>query len=890
MNRKELETSGIEITQKYFFMTEEMNRSQAEAVLQGDDTSGIYYYKVVQISKRWLLEERPLWQQMQELFVGLHAVGIPVSVTFTSDGEKLGVYVGSTAAYTDVVEGMLTGVFPRIGFEMTEAGTALYSHGQLRSTVGATVHSGYLKGNPTGSERCGAVAGIDSVVRGMAGKPWCLSIFAVPERKANTLLRHQKWLSLAAECSKLESVSYAVCDNAETTTYQRKFPHSQQYAKKVEAFCEKSAMAISSGEWFASISFSAGSKEAVNLLGGLLTAAFYGEASEPEPVHAVYCAPGDTGVVLHPGRYTHECFGQITYPRYGTYLTAGELAIYSAFPTRDVGGFAVVDAVDFDVERSIQGDLCLGKIQDQGRETACGYYLDSNELNRHCLVVGLTGSGKTNTVKSLICSMTKGRVKRPFMVIEPAKKEYWELYKLGFDDLQIYSVGSGEPGAHKLCINPFERAVFVDERGAAHAIPIQTHIDFVYAAFKASFIMYTPMPYVLERAIYAIYEDRGWDIHNNRNTTGSEIYPTIEDLYYKIPEVVTEMGYDQKMRNDLIGSLQARINSMRLGTKGDTLNVRSSFPMEKLLQGNVVIELEDIGDDDVKAFLISLILVGLLEYRRQQPDSQKEVKHLLLIEEAHRLLKNVQSGTGENADPRGAAVEFFCNLLAELRSKGQGFIVADQIPSKLAPDLIKNTNLKITHRTVAVEERELIGGAMHMTPEQIDSLSSLSQGVAAVYSEGDHRPKLVKAPYAGAFLRAERKELSRSQILRQVAGNVHSANAPQYRSQTNARTALCRHCEKRCMHLCEQDPCTVMGLPIDERVFRAHFEKVNPGKVASCTTNMIHDAIWAYMGQYMPANADMEKLQYCILQRVLKQWKLSAQLEEKILNIYMEEH
>ena len=72
---------------------------------------------------------------------------------------------------------------------------------------------------------------------------------------------------------------------------------------------------------------------------------------------------------------------------------------------------------------------------------------------------------------------------------------------------------------------------------------------------------------------------------------------------------------------------------MRIGTKGDTLNIYHSFPMERLLNGNVVIELEDIGDDDVKAFIISLLLINLLEYRRQQDDCQLEVKHLMLIEE-----------------------------------------------------------------------------------------------------------------------------------------------------------------------------------------------------------------------------------------------------------------
>ena len=45
------------------------------------------------------------------------------------------------------------------------------------------------------------------------------------------------------------------------------------------------------------------------------------------------------------------------------------------------------------------------------------------------------------------------------------------------------------------------------------------------------------------------------------------------------------------------------------------------------------------------------------------------------------------------------------------------------------------------------EDRELIGQSMNMSNEQIQYLSSLKRGEAAVYAEGDMRPKLLKMPY-----------------------------------------------------------------------------------------------------------------------------------------------
>lgn len=304
-------------------------------------------------------------------------------------------------------------------------------------------------------------------------------------------------------------------------------------------------------------------------------------------------------------------------------------------------------------------------------------------------------------------------------------------------------------------VNPFQRV---------GDVPIQMHIDYVFAAFKASFIMYPPMPYVLERAIYSIYEECGWDITNNKNEMG-EVFPTIEQLYYKIPIIVEEMGYDYREQKNIIGALQARIHSLRIGVKGQCLNVRRSTEINQILNSNVIIELEGIADEETKAFIMSLLMVQLMEYRVNQKDSQKELKHLFLMEEAHRLLKNIESGSGENADPRGNAVEMFCNMLAELRSKGQGFIVADQIPSKLAPDIVKNTNLKILHRIVTEEDRELMGKSMHMNDSQISFLSNLLQGQSAVYSEHDNEPKMVLSTHVNIYSDANRADLSYYEIL-----------------------------------------------------------------------------------------------------------------------------
>lgn len=892
MNSNLLRERSSELTARYLLLLEELTCAVVrDQQIEPDDMAHHFcYFRITEVQKRWATEEIPLYELMSGLFIGMNAVNAPISVVFSSDGDALRVCVGTLPQYADVLEGMLHGVFPHLRLESDKNGAArpfLYRQ-VLPDRCGN--FGGFLKGNPIGSENFIAPYQIDGVVKGMRGIRWHFSLFAYPVPKANTVLRQQHWMTEMTACSSFSDLSISETDGRETLTNRRIYPHSEQFLKKTQGFIDRLTESLAMGEWRVAANFGADTELHARQLGGLLISAFFGDEAEPEPMHAVYFPSGQRAVVLCDDRMYQQPAELAPFlamaescPRYSTFLSSRELAVLASFPSIDTAGFAATDPVQFDVARESTGSLSLGSILDGSRPTGNQYWIDPNELNRHCLVVGLTGSGKTNTIKSLICAMTKG-ASRPFLVIEPAKKEYWELYNLGYQDLQIYSVGSSEPGAHRLCLNPFERVSVTGPDGVRRQVSLQTHIDFVFSAFKASFIMYTPMPYVLEQAIYRIYEDCGWDILNDVNLRGEEIYPTLEDLYHMIPVIVTEMGYDSRMRNDLIGSLQARISSMRIGAKGATLNVLHSFPLEEMLRHNVVIELEDIGDDDVKAFMISMLLIALLEIRRQQPDAQLEVKHLLLIEEAHRLLKNVQSGTGENADPRGAAVEFFCNLLAELRSKGQGFIVADQIPSKLAPDLIKNTNLKITHRTVAVEERELIGGAMHMTDEQIEALASLRQGVATVYSEGDFRPKLVKAPFAGDYRVGP--ERSRGEILRLVAPNCVSAESdPRYRIQTNRQSALCRKCSTHCL----RKPEDILSELRDPEAFRQFAARVKPANQPNGKTNVptLRREIRAFLEQQLPYKLPRGSAELCVLQCLFEELNSGGEYRRLVTQQYL---
>jgi hypothetical protein len=82
------------------------------------------------------------------------------------------------------------------------------------------------------------------------------------------------------------------------------------------------------------------------------------------------------------------------------------------------------------------------------------------------------------------------------------------------------------------------------------------------------------------------------------------------------------------------------------------------------------------------------------------------------------------------------------NSIAEMRTYGEGFIVADQAPGLLDLSVIRNTNTKIIMRLPDQDDRELVGRAANLNDDQITELARLPVGVAAVYQNNWIEPVL----------------------------------------------------------------------------------------------------------------------------------------------------
>ena len=436
-------------------------------------------------------------------------------------------------------------------------------------------------------------------------------------------------------------------------------------------------------------------------------------------------------------------------------VTSEELCGICTIPIDNTIGFELKKSKSYSLNAPCadSSDILLGNICEYEKPIpTISWGLNENDLNKHTFVCGITGSGKTNTVKRIL-----EEIQKPFLVIEPAKKEYRNLNK----KVSIYTLGRPEINSIKL--NPFY---------ILPGISPQQHIDLLKDLFCASFALYGPMPYILEKCLYNIYAKKGWNLtlgfhpclagSNGKTNLFNQniimekysksahkyLFPTMQDLKDEVDNFIeNEMSYEGEVKGNIRSAIKARIDSLCVGSKGFIFNTYDKTNFDELFNGNTVLELEGLADDADKAFSLGLLIIFVNEYRqiKKEVSNVKGLEHLLIIEEAHRLLKNIPTESNEDiGNPKGKAVEHFTNMLAEMRSYGQGVIVVEQIPSKLAPDIIKNSSNKIVHRIVASDDQNVISNTIGVSTENAIYLGNQKTGYALCHKEGMNQPVIVK--------------------------------------------------------------------------------------------------------------------------------------------------
>lgn len=420
-----------------------------------------------------------------------------------------------------------------------------------------------------------------------------------------------------------------------------------------------------------------------------------------------------------------------------TSLSGKELAYSLNFPQKSVAGLPVLtcaefgrnvityDAIDHNIEK-----LELGNIFHMNHVEENRVELVKKSLAAHTFITGSTGSGKSNTIYQLLEKARKKNIK--FLVVEPAKGEYKNVFG-PYKDVSVY--GTNPALSPMLRLNPFS---FPEK------VHILEHLDRLVEIFNVCWPMYAAMPVVLKSAVEKSYKDCGWDIIRSINIYNEKIYPSFVEVENNIKEIIDNSEFDSDNKGAYKGSLLTRLESLTNGINGMIFTC-DEISEEELFDENVIVDLSRVGSLETKSLIMGMLVLKLQEYRMAGNMMNVELNHMTVLEEAHNLLRKTSTEqTSESGNLAEKSVEMLTNAIAEMRTYGEGFIIADQAPGLLDMAVIRNTNTKIIMRLPDQTDRELVGKAANLNDDQITELAKLPCGVAAIYQNEWVQPVLCK--------------------------------------------------------------------------------------------------------------------------------------------------
>lgn len=397
--------------------------------------------------------------------------------------------------------------------------------------------------------------------------------------------------------------------------------------------------------------------------------------------------------------------------------------------------------------------ISLGNVQWRGLDTETEFRVPfikrsfdvAGVSDRSIVVAGSPGSGKTNFclwfLKQLWQRQASGECcvppvpKTPYLVIDPTRgNEFRKLIDVDSDDVVLFTVG--DPRTSPFCFNPFK---------VPRSVSVQSHISRLMACFRAAYEMWDPLPAIFEMALRRAYEAkrrdfwkareesrigknggrvRTWEASIDFSEDESEPFPQLLDVVHAMGKgekepgppyekyegertVMSEMkemwGGGTENAHTIVASTYLRLKNLSDNYDsiiGGPAEGRACVDLRKLMERPAILEFGMIGDSQALALIMSFLvcsLAGTIE-GRDSTDATNPKRHMLVLEEAHRLLAGDHGGGKQGSSAKAQAAEDINTMLAEVRKYGQGVMIIDQRPGSLVGGVIDNAYLVALHR------------------------------------------------------------------------------------------------------------------------------------------------------------------------------------------------
>lgn len=345
----------------------------------------------------------------------------------------------------------------------------------------------------------------------------------------------------------------------------------------------------------------------------------------------------------------------------------------------------------------LEGEYSIGQVIYPDSPYA-DFGLCEPEFIMHTLIVGMTGTGKTNLAIHLLRQLSSHN--KPFLVFD-WKGNYRALKQLPeFRNLKIISVGAPN--------SQFQFNPLVPPPGVHPKHWIALLVDVI----KHSFFVGHGVEYFLRKGIDQLYGSYG--IYD-----GETDYPIFADLE-KVLRAEFVRGREMLWMSSVKRVLACLTFS---GLLGGTLNSREPPNIAELLNQNVILELDNLATIE-KTFFVESLLLWIYHYRRNQ-NKRETFKHAIVIEEAHHAL----SGKKEFTQGEESIME---SVIRMIREFGEAIIAIDQEPSKLSNSILANTNCKICFNLGHGKDIHSMAQALNLTQNEGRMIDKLKVGHAMI--------------------------------------------------------------------------------------------------------------------------------------------------------------
>lgn len=349
------------------------------------------------------------------------------------------------------------------------------------------------------------------------------------------------------------------------------------------------------------------------------------------------------------------------------------------------------------------GEYSLGTVIYPSNKPYCSFGLREDEWIKHLLIVGMTGTGKTNLAFQILRELAKKN--KPFMVFD-WKRNYRALKQLQeLQETQVFAVGRHE--------SPFYFNPLVPPPGTEPGEWLMKLVD----VLKHAYFVGEGVEFLLREAIDWVYEKTGFLDGSNKEI------PT----FYRVKEYLYRSRAQGRMALWKASAMRVVESLCFRHGLGPVLNVQEGWDYAKLLNAPVVLELDVLSDSD-KVFFTEAMILWLYEFRKNE-GRREEFKHALLIEEAHHIL----SAFKEKALGNETIME---TSLRQIREFGEAVIVIDQEPSKLSDSIKANTYTKIVFNLGNGKDIHDMSSCLNLTKEEAKYIDWLDVGHAMVSLKG----------------------------------------------------------------------------------------------------------------------------------------------------------